>query len=181
MRVIDVYIEIPGMHLPDGLLTVDDVLALPETDQYRLELHEGAIRVVPPANPEHQAVQFELAVHLRGLGCKGYNNIGVQIDEHSYRVPDIVVVKKGRAVTTAVLQSPDLFDLIVEVVSPGSVDEDRGLKSTIYAKAGIPEYWRVENTATGRVVVQSRLEGDHYVQAGRIALVDLLAGGGGLV
>ena len=180
MRVIDVDIVIPGMHLPDGLLTVDDVLALPETDQYRLELHEGAIRVVPPANPEHQAVQLELAIYFRGLGRKVYPNIGIQIDEFGYRIPDLAVLRKGRTVTTAVLQSPDLFDLIVEVVSPGSVDEDRLLKSKVYAQAGIPEYWRVENTAAGRVVVQSRLQGERYRQFGEVALVELLAGGGGL-
>lgn len=174
-------IQIPRIHLPDGLLTVDDVLALPETDQYRLELHEGAIRVVPPANPEHQAVQLELAIYLRGLGCKVYLNIGVKIDEIGYRIPDIAVLKKGRVVTTEVLQSPDLFDLVVEVVSPGSVDEDRLLKSKVYADAGIPEYWRVENTATGRVVIQSRLKGEHYVQVGKAALEELLAGDGGLV
>ncbi|MEV4511321.1 Uma2 family endonuclease [Dactylosporangium sp. NPDC049525] len=181
MRVIDMDIAIPGIHLPDGLFTVDDVLALPETDQYRLELHEGVIRVVPPANPERQEVQLELAIYLRGLGRKVYTTIGIQIDQRSYRIPDIAVLRQGEAVTTDVLQSPDLFDLIIEVVSPGSVDEDRLLKSKVYADAGIPEYWRVENTAVGRVVVQSHLEGGHYRQVSQVALEKLLAGGGGLV
>ena len=36
--------------------------------------------------------------------------------------------------------------LAVEVVSPDSVEHDRERKPQLYAKAGIPHFWRVENT-----------------------------------
>ncbi|MEZ0071578.1 Uma2 family endonuclease [Planotetraspora sp. GP83] len=34
--------------------------------------------------------------------------------------------------------------LVVEIVSPGSVDRDRKTKPQRYAEAGIPNFWRVE-------------------------------------
>lgn len=42
--------------------------------------------------------------------------------------------------------------LVVEVVSPESKDRDRDRKPTLYARAGIPHFWRVEN-AEGQMMV----------------------------
>lgn len=43
--------------------------------------------------------------------------------------------------------------LVVEVVSPGSETTDRVVKVDQYAKAGIPFYWRVEQTPTDVALV----------------------------
>ncbi|MFY9826847.1 MAG: Uma2 family endonuclease [Thermoanaerobaculia bacterium] len=68
--------------------------------------------------------------------------------------PDVVVVlwpslKSGRVrYVPAAVQEPDRFsgiegapDLVVEVVSDGSVTKDLKLLPPIYAKAGVPELW----------------------------------------
>ncbi|MFD2491822.1 Uma2 family endonuclease [Amycolatopsis jiangsuensis] len=44
---------------------------------------------------------------------------------------------------------PEHVLLVVEVVSPGSGTTDRIVKTDQYAKAGIPFYWRVEQSAGG--------------------------------
>jgi Uma2 family endonuclease len=62
-------------------------------------------------------------------------------------------------------------------VSPTSVDEDTIVKPKAYARAGIPEYWRVERTSGRYVVVMHRLQDDQYVQTGAVPLDELLAEG----
>jgi Uma2 family endonuclease len=181
VAVMDVLIHIPEAGSSAGFFTVKDLMALPETDQYQLELHEGVIRVVPPANPEHNAAQLDLVIHFRALGRKVYTEMGIQLNDRSYRVPDVSVLRPDRTVTSETLQSPDIVEVVVEVVSPTSVDEDRLIKAKVYADACIPEYWRVERTTVGRVVVQSHLRDGRYVTVREVPLDELLAGGGGLV
>lgn len=176
---MDMLIQIPE-DASDGVFTVHDLLQLPETDRYQLELHEGVIRVVPPPKPGHNDVQLDLAFYFRARGRKAYTEMGVKFNDHSYRIPDVTVLRPGRTATAETVQSPDIVDLLVEVVSPTSVEEDRLVKAKVYADAGIPEYWRVERAATGYVVVQGRLHDGHYVPVGEVALEELLAGGGGL-
>lgn len=177
---MDMLIQIPD-DPSSGLFTVKDMLELPETDQYQLELHEGVIRVVPPANPEHNAVQLDLVVYFRGLGRKVYTEMGIKFNDRSYRIPDVSVLRPGMTVSSETLQSPEIIDLLIEVVSPSSVDEDGLVKAKVYADARIPNYWRVESTAAGYVVRQSSLQSDRYVAVREVPLDELVAGGGGLV
>jgi Uma2 family endonuclease len=71
------------------------------------------------------------------------------------RRPDVVVY---RADTIDVMPSrPEHVLLVVEVVSPGSETTDRVVKADQYAKAGIPFYWRVEQSATGIPLIYTYL------------------------
>ncbi|TLF60802.1 Uma2 family endonuclease [Nocardia cyriacigeorgica] len=67
--------------------------------------------------------------------------------------PDVLVIGEeadgGRDLTT--YQAADVI-LVVEVVSAESRTRDRERKPQLYAKAGIPHFWRVENI-DGRPVV----------------------------
>jgi Uma2 family endonuclease len=56
--------------------------------------------------------------------------------------------------------------LAVEVMSPGSVTEDRITKPAVYARAGIPHYWRLESGDEGELALYVyRLAGDVYTEA----------------
>ena len=57
--------------------------------------------------------------------------------------PDVFVVLNehlDRIAGTRVIGAPDL---VVEIASPSTVRHDLGEKLTAYARAGVPEYWRV--------------------------------------
>jgi hypothetical protein len=56
--------------------------------------------------------------------------------------------------------------LAVEVMSPGSVTEDRITKPAVYARAGIPHYWRLESGDEGELALYVyRLAGDVHTEA----------------
>ncbi|MDF2704861.1 MAG: hypothetical protein K0R62_513, partial [Nonomuraea muscovyensis] len=67
--------------------------------------------------------------------------------------PDICVIAAGadRGPEQTFYRAREVL-LAVEVVSPESRTRDRERKPTLYAKAGIPHFWRVENES-GRPVV----------------------------
>jgi Uma2 family endonuclease len=66
------------------------------------------------------------------------------LDGRAARLPDIFVVLNEHLdrYSDERLESP--ADLVIEIVSDGSVREDRTVKRDEYAAADIPEYWIVE-------------------------------------
>nr|WP_242422140.1 Uma2 family endonuclease [Nocardiopsis sp. TSRI0078] len=67
--------------------------------------------------------------------------------------PDLMLV---RAEAFAKLEqawfSPEAVELAVEVVSPESVTRDRERKPRLYARAGVPFFWRAEQEGDDAVV-----------------------------
>ena len=100
----------------------------------------------PSANPKHSEVIFNLSLafgnYLKGKQCKVFmDNIDIYLDEeqNNYVIPDM-----------SVLCDPTKFkdngyhgvpSLIVEVISPTSLERDRGDKFKLYEKHGVKEYW----------------------------------------
>ncbi|GAB3872275.1 hypothetical protein GCM10027610_137430 [Dactylosporangium cerinum] len=175
-------IEIPEVDPTDGLYTVDDVLRLAPTRKYRFEVHGGVLRVMPPPAWRHQKIASRLERFFEDSGRVTCQGNGVKFDNHNFRIPDVLVLKRGAVVDEdSSVHAPDLFEILVEVVSPGTVDEDRLVKSKLYASADIPEYWLVERRPDGYVVLIGHRESDvAYSWDSEIALEELLAGGGGL-
>jgi Uma2 family endonuclease len=67
--------------------------------------------------------------------------------------PDVMVVRAEAEVGSAATWYPaDAVVLAVEVVSPDSEERDRRRKPQLYAEAGIPYFWRVEDVA-GKIVL----------------------------
>lgn len=182
MKVMDMLVEIPEGGRSDGLLTVDDVLRMSPSRGYRFELHEGVLRMMPPPAWGHQKIASRLERYFEDSGREACQGNGIRFNDTNYRVPDVLVLKPGVAVDEdRSVHHPELFEIVVEVVSPGSADEDHLIKSKIYASAGIQEYWLVERRPQGYVVLFGRLQGAAYVWDGETDLEELLAGGGGLV
>lgn len=51
-------------------------------------------------------------------------------------------------------------------MSPRSVTNDRITKPAVYARAGIPHFWRIERDADGITVLVHRLVGEVYTEVG---------------
>jgi Uma2 family endonuclease len=126
-----------------------DYQALP--DEPRCELLYGELVVTPAPLPRHQVVAAELWRRLEDharthQGLALMSPIDVALFDHSVVQPDIVYVTHERLsiVRRRVDGAPDL---LVEVLSPGSVRRDRLWKLKLYAEAGIREYWLVDPAA----------------------------------
>jgi Uma2 family endonuclease len=109
----------------------------------RTELIEGEIVTIPPASPEHAAQTMALYERVRGLFGRGYH-VRVQSPlafGESEPMPDLAVVKGKPADYKHA--HPTHAVLVIEVAH-SSLPYDRTVKTSLYAKAGIPEYWIVD-------------------------------------
>jgi Uma2 family endonuclease len=80
------------------------------------------------------------------------------------REPDILFVTKERVYIVQSSNLSEAADLVIEIVSPDSVERDRGSKFVEYEAAGVHEYWLID---------PDRQQAEFYqlTEAGRYRLV----------
>ena len=122
-----------------------------EQDNSIYELINGILMRRTSPSIKHQIVSRNLTEAL-GLFLKA-NPIGqylyaptdVFFDEHNGVVPDVSFVKKERLF---VIENGEYIngapDLIIEIISPGSVKRDRVEKKELYEKFAVKEYWLID-------------------------------------
>ena len=104
----------------------------------------------PAPSTYHQTVSgrlfFQLfqQIELRDLGSVFHAPCDVQLTEHKIVQPDIVIVRKNRKAIITPTKIKGIPDLVVEILSPSSEENDCVTKRVIYESAGIPEYWIVD-------------------------------------
>ena len=136
------------------------------TDGRRHEILGGCHVVSPSPSIYHQLlsgrIQYQLysqiAVPMRGLILSA--PVDVQLSEHDIVQPDLVVIleRNAQIVThSKVLGAPDL---LVEILSPSSVSNDRELKRHLYERTGVSEHWIVDPDV--KTVSQLVLVGGKY-------------------
>jgi len=132
--------------------TADMVRALPE-DGNRYEVVAGELFVTPAPVLAHQLAVGELyqliAVYLRdhGLGDVIFAPSDLELDARTLVEPDLFVVPGLKAPIPRYVEDPGQLLLAIEVLSPSSARADRNVKRRLYQRAGIPEYWVVDNDA----------------------------------
>ena len=124
--------------------TVADLEHLPEGPRY--EIVDGALLVMPGPDIWHEGGSATLRQALRDV-CPADHRVigpmGVGLGA-SYRIPDLVVVhRRAFQERTKELDPADVL-LVVEVMSPGSVLNDRVAKPAQYAEHGLRHCWRLE-------------------------------------
>lgn len=116
----------------------------------RVELIDGEIVRMPPTGPEHSSVKSRALMWLSRLSGENWH---VRVDdplalgEHE-PVPDVAVVPGS---PDDYRQSHPTTALLVIEIADTSLQYDRTTKMSLYASAGIPEYWIVN-------LVERRLE-----------------------
>ncbi|HET8660797.1 MAG TPA: Uma2 family endonuclease [Micromonosporaceae bacterium] len=172
---------IASVRLPVRMLTLDDVAELADRDpDHRYELQEGNLLVMPPADDEQAEMIMRVGAWLMAGGHAGrvLATPGVRVGS-SGRSPDVVVRRMPRTGRTVWIDPADIL-LIVEIVSPGSVELDRYLKPVEYAQAGVRHFWRVERDGHATVHMFGLGVGSDgtpaYVAREARLLDDLLAG-----
>jgi Uma2 family endonuclease len=124
-----------------------------------IELLRGVlVTMSPQGRPHASAISFFNEQLVLQLG--GRHEVRPQLpfaaDDWSEPEPDFAVVRKDPSLR----DHPSEALLVVEIAA-SSITIDRGLKRTIYAEVGIPEYWIVD--VNGRTVeVHTQPDGGRY-------------------
>ena len=130
------------------LMTYEEFLAWADEDTLA-EWVDGVVVMTSPASVRHQEIaNFLFALlstfaHIHSLG-KTLNSPFQMKLKRSGREPDLLFVTKAHLnrFKKAYLDGP--ADLVVEIVSPESIERDRSTKLYEYQEAGIPEYWPID-------------------------------------
>lgn len=133
-------------HPPPGGWSVDDLDSLPE-DGFRRELIDGVLHVSPTPTRTHQKVALYLGYELDAICPPEYDvtqSVEIRITPQNSLVPDVLVTTAEAAARNPSKYHPHEVVLAIEIVSPGSRATDRATKPHLYARAGIPYYWRIE-------------------------------------
>ncbi len=122
--------------------TLAEWVALPDTNK-------GEIVMTSPASNQHQdIVRFltslmSVYVEVHKLGIVRPAPFQMKL-EHSGREPDVLFVAQAHLdrLHETYLEGP--ADVVVEIISPESVQRDRGTKFVEYEAGEVPEYWLLD-------------------------------------
>lgn len=125
-----------------------DLVAMPE-DGRRYEIVEGELIVSPSPRPRHQLIVGRLTRFLGEIAAEGLGEVfpaplDVVLDDRNVFEPDVLFVRSERLgiVSETNVQGPP--DLVVEVLSESTRDDDLGRKLEAYNRFGVAEYWVVD-------------------------------------
>lgn len=170
-------------------MTFEEYLAYDDGTDKHYEFEGGELVEMPPESPRNSKIAlFLLAILLEtfseDLLCHKDTEIAVSGTQVQARLPDLMMLSEELATIlnstsrgTITLEMPPP-DLIIEVVSPGSANENRDyrFKRSEYAARGVPEYWAIdpderkitvftlingfyeESVYTGEMLISSRFE-----------------------
>jgi Uma2 family endonuclease len=136
--------EAHAITMPPGGWTVDDLDSWPESN-VRYELTDGALTVSPSPTSLHQAVSGRLYARLDELAPPDIavtQAVEIRFARQLTRIPDVLVVRSDEPARHWF--GPSEVLLAVEIESPGSHVEDRVTKPALYARHGVPHFWRIE-------------------------------------
>jgi len=132
------------------LLTYEDYLTFPDQDGIRKEIIEGELFISPAPAMKHQSISKKIFKMLddfitkHNLGEVWYAPCDVIFSNINVMQPDILfILNENHEILTA-LNIKGAPDLIVEILSPSTVENDRIYKKLVYEKFGVKEYWIVD-------------------------------------
>jgi len=141
-----VEIDEPEMRFPwRPPYTVDTLFEPPQSD-LRLEVLGGSLNVVPAPSPSHNKIVVRLIVLLAGClpsEVELLTETAVGLPHGDGPIPDLLVTSADTEDHPKWLPAAQVHT-VFEVVSPSNAITDRLLKTELYAEAGIPCYWRIE-------------------------------------
>lgn len=116
-------------------------------EEPREELLHGKIYMMSSPSVNHNRVAFHIATafqaRLKGKTCEAFSDgTDVYITDNDRVIPDVMIIcNKDIIKNDGIHGAPDL---VVEVLSPSTANNDKGYKKDLYEKAGVKEYWIVD-------------------------------------
>jgi len=152
-------------------MTFDEYLQYDDGTDQQYEFVDGELVEMPPESPLNSRIaRFLLAILLEAfsedLVCYKDTEIAVSGNQVKVRLPDLMLLTEegatilgttGRGTITLEMPPPEL---IIEVVSPGTTNENRDYryKRSEYAARGVLEYW-VINPLESKITLFTLNEG----------------------
>ncbi|MFQ5812346.1 MAG: Uma2 family endonuclease [Anaerolineae bacterium] len=130
-------------------LTYRDYMTWPD-DGRRYELYEGEAYMVPSPSVKHQRISRKLMLLLAQfvdeyqLGEIFDAPLDVVFSESTVVQPDILFISHQRRDIIGEQNVSGAPDLVIEILSPSTEERDRGIKSQLYCRYGVREYWLVD-------------------------------------
>ncbi|MGI2902681.1 Uma2 family endonuclease [Tolypothrix sp. VBCCA 56010] len=176
-------------------LTLNEYLAYDDGTDARYELVDGELVEMPPESDRNNLIslyllsQFLKFVPIQLIRHKDTELVVIG-NRTRVRLPDLMILTQelleaiagGRATIVPDMPSPAM---VVEVVSPGKVNEDRDYryKRSEYAARGIPEYWIVDAdraritllTLVEGLYEETVFEGTEVIKSATFPMLDLTA------
>jgi Uma2 family endonuclease len=136
-----------GKPLPKPYMSEAEFVTWCDSDT-RAEWVDGKVVVMSPSSVEQDALNGWLLTVLRlyldyhDMGeVLGPNVTARFATQRRRRIPDLMIVLKGRLNLLKKTHVEGAPDLIIEIVAPESQTRDRREKFFEYQKAGVREYW----------------------------------------
>jgi len=140
-------------------------------EEIREELINGqVVAMSPKPRFNHHRIVWNIAnifdEYLRGKRCTAIvDGLDLFLTDKDHFFPDVMVVcDRDKIKSDGVFGTPDL---VVEVLSPSTVMNDRKHKKAVYERCGVKEYWIVSPEA--RSVEQ------HLLEDGKLTLSEVYA------
>jgi Uma2 family endonuclease len=134
-------------------LNYQDFCALPD-DGRRYEILDGDLYMSPSPATLHQRVVGRLLVllseHVRqmNLGEVFVAPYDVLLDEQNIVEPDLIYVANANVSIITEKNIQGAPDLLVEIVSPSTIERDTRDKRNLYARCAVPNYWIIDPRRT---------------------------------
>lgn len=130
-------------------MTVEEFLAVPETEPGHWQLVEGEVVVYFPTWQHQKAIEnllFAFGQWRRAASGRGSHimEVDTAAGPDSMLGPDLQWYAEGRELNDRFSRPQPLGDLIVEVRSPSTWAVDIGRKRAIYERMGVQELWLVD-------------------------------------
>ncbi|MDQ7822581.1 MAG: Uma2 family endonuclease [Candidatus Eremiobacteraeota bacterium] len=152
-------------------LTYEDYAAFPD-DRNRYEIMEGELYMTPGPGTKHQKLSGRLfsilSTYIEHLeeGSFYYAPLDVILDNRTVMQPDLLYLSKERASLESERGIEGPPDLVIEILSPSSMRNDRVFKFRIYAKYRIEWYWMLDPDT--KVLEEYALSGEGYTLVAQI-------------
>ena len=126
-------------------------LELADNDLFIYELFDGEIMKRSAPSLIHQRISRKLLgkmdayIEEKKLGEVFSAPVDLNLDEHNAFQPDLAFISKERSF---LIEDGDYIkgapDLVVEIISPGTVKKDRVIKKDLCERFAVREYWLVD-------------------------------------
>ncbi len=159
--------------LAGSRMTYAEFRDLPD-DGILYELLDGEVVTRASPTEPHQAVVQKMSTRLDVFADEG--GLGIvrlgPLDEYNATLPDLLFVRAERA---GIIGETGCFgppDLVVEALSPSSVERDLTRKLGIYERGGVAHYWVVD--VAREQVRRFELKAGSYVEQPALVRDDVL-------
>ena len=154
--------------------TYEDYRTTPDDERY--ELVDGDLLMVPAPNLKHQAVLGRLHYHLQQFiteherGQLFLAPCDVVLSDTNVVQPDLLFVSRQREhLLSSGKNVRGAPDLVIEILSPSTAENDRGGKLELYGRHGVTEYWLADPTGETISI--------HLQRGGRLTAADTFGRG----